>query len=186
MEFYTFLHRWSEATAKDELYYMNRAYENKYVFMQYEYGLQKNSTVSERWNKVKKIKVGDIIFLRDKYKVYAWSYTIAPRLANKDLDIVEGINCQDIIDNNEHGKYRSDKKYKGYIIFNDCDVFYENLEDWWGQRIDVEEWNDWKKKGVQYRGENIWGSPLSPIKPISEKRALEYVRKLSGNEDFTF
>lgn len=181
MKCYTIQH--SKTTDKEWEKYLE-AYKNSYVAMQYEYNIQDNRIVSERWNCFIKIKEGDILFLQNQLKIYAWGYAIKPRLKNKKRATVSPISlsAKSIVKNYNHGKYRSDKN-SAYIIFSDCEVFYENLEDGnegWGQRIDVDKWEDYRKDGISY----IPVAGRSIIKETTQAQAEKYIRKLSGNKNF--
>ena len=187
-EYYVIVHKWSEASDEDvEKFPIKNCLEYKYVCMQYEYTIQlENSAISERWNKFKGIKEGDVIFLRGNNKIYAWGYAIKPRFDKGNLEKTT-VNCQQIINANNHGKYMS-SKYRGYIQFDDCEVFYENLEDGrnkWGQRIDIDNWRNIKDDYYEKGGEALWGTSRSPVKPISQDTAEFLITKLSG-EEFKF
>ena len=167
------------------------SYKNNYVAMQYEYGIQTNNpSISERWNRFIEIKKGDRIFLQNSERIYAWGYAIEPCLKNELGITVSPVvsEAKKIVKNHDHGMYRSDKS-KDYIIFSDCEVFYENLEDGkegWGQRIDVDEWrsryengpklewNDLNKEGIEYKP--IAGRAIT--KEITEAQAQKYIAEL--------
>ena len=132
---------------------IDKALENNFCMCQYEYEFQDNGTVTRIWNLLKEIKEGDLIILGaygNKYK-YAWGYAIKPRF-EKNLEKVQ-LNCEEVINTRHNNfQYRSDN-YNGYIEFNDCECFYENLEDGesgWGQRIDIDQWRNIERDSIEY------------------------------------
>ena len=169
----------------------NSAYENNFCFSQFEYGFQRNSTTTNNWKVLKEVKVGDIIILSRGDLKYAWGYAIKPRFENKDLYINrEILNCSEMISTyHDNYKYRSDS-YNGYIEFEDCECFYENLEDGkneWGQRIDIDKWRDYNREGINckliYKSKS---PPYNTIQDITEEDALNIVRKLKNDPNFEF
>lgn len=169
----------------------NSAYENNFCFSQFEYGFQRNSTTTNNWKVLKEVKVGDIIILSRGDLKYAWGYAIKPRFENKDLYINrEILNCSEMISTyHDNYKYRSDS-YNGYIEFEDCECFYENLEDGkneWGQRIDIDKWRDYNREGINckliYKSKS---PPYNTIQEITEEDALNIVRKLKNDPNFEF
>lgn len=169
----------------------NSAYENNFCFSQFEYGFQGNSTTTNNWKVLKEVKVGDIIILSRGDLKYAWGYAIKPRFENKDLYINrEILNCSEMISTyHDNYKYRSDS-YNGYIEFEDCECFYENLEDGkneWGQRIDIDKWRDYNREGINckliYKSKS---PPYNTIQEITEEDALNIVRKLKNDPNFEF
>ena len=169
----------------------NSAYENNFCFSQFEYGFQGNSTTTNNWKVLKEVKVGDIIILSRGDLKYAWGYAIKPRFENKDLYINrEILNCSEMISTyHDNYRYRSDS-YNGYIEFEDCECFYENLEDGkneWGQRIDIDKWRDYNKEGINckliYKSKS---PPYNTIQEITEEDALNIVRKLKNDPNFEF
>ena len=169
----------------------NSAYENNFCFSQFEYGFQGNSTTTNNWKVLKEVKVGDIIILSRGDLKYAWGYAIKPRFENKDLYINrETLNCSEMISTyHDNYKYRSDS-YNGYIEFEDCECFYENLEygkNEWGQRIDIDKWRDYNREGINckliYKSKS---PPYNTIQEITEEDALNIVRKLKNDPNFEF
>ena len=169
----------------------NSAFENNFCFSQFEYGFQGNSTTTNNWKVLKEVKVGDIIILSRGDLKYAWGYAIKPRFENKDLYINrETLNCSEMISTyHDNYKYRSDS-YNGYIEFEDCECFYENLEDGkneWGQRIDIDKWRDYNREGINckliYKSKS---PPYNTIQEITEEDALNIVRKLKNDPNFEF
>ncbi|TXJ60794.1 AAA family ATPase [Brachyspira aalborgi] len=137
---------------------------------------------------MREIKEGDIIILGAKgnsYK-YAWGYAIKPRFSKKDLEKVK-LNCTDMINTrHDNFKYRSDN-YNGYIEFEDCECFYENLEDGeggWGQRIDVDMWHDYNEDSIEYAHKHSFAQ--GTIHEIGKEDALNIVRKLKNDPNFEF
>lgn len=137
---------------------------------------------------MREIKEGDIIILGangNSYK-YAWGYAIKPRFSKKDLEKVK-LNCTDMINTrHDNFKYRSDN-YNGYIEFEDCECFYENLEDGedeWGQRIDVDMWHDYNEDAIEFP--HNYSFAQDTIQEITEEDALNIVRKLKNDTNFDF
>lgn len=176
----------------------NSAYENNFCFSQFEFRknnseyeekhFQGNSVVSKNWDFLKKVEVGDVIILSRSNLKYAWGYAIKPRFENKNLDRVV-LNCSEMMSRPYHYdfKYRSDN-YNGYIEFEDCECFYENLEDGageWGQRIDIDEWRDYNKEGINYKAyDNSYR--YNTIQEINEEDALNIIRELKNDPNFEF
>ena len=192
MKYYVFKHGENEDTAE---WAIKIAIENKCCLSQYEFTknnkkdkFQDEKVVKMRWNKLMEIETGDVMILASMGNTfkYAWGYAIAPRFSNKKLKKVK-LNCRCTL-NNKHCdfQYRSDNKYKGYIEFEDCECFYENLEErtGWGQRIDVDDWHDYNETPIEYKHEYKFASDT--IQEISKKEALNIVRILSGNPNFEF
>ena len=183
MKYWVFKHG-NDDYAKDII---DKALENNFCMCQYEYEFQDNGTVTRIWNLLKEIKEGDLIILGaygNKYK-YAWGYAIKPRF-EKNLEKVQ-LNCEEVINTRHNNfQYRSDN-YNGYIEFNDCECFYENLEDGesgWGQRIDIDQWRNIERDSIEYIHE--YKLALNTIHEISKKDALNIVRLLKYEPNFTF
>ena len=104
----------------------------------------------------------------------------------KNLEKVQ-LNCEEVINTRHNNfQYRSDN-YNGYIEFNDCECFYENLEDGesgWGQRIDIDQWRNIERDSIEYIHE--YKLALNTIHEISKKDALNIVRLLKYEPNFTF
>lgn len=173
---------------------IDRAIENRCCLCQYEYSkegeekFQGKGKVTRYWNIMKEVKEGDIIILGangNSYK-YAWGYAIKPRFENKNLKKIN-LNCADMINTrHEDFKYRSDN-YNGYIEFEDCECFYENLEDGadeWGQRIDVDMWHDYNEDSIEYA--HKYSFAQDTIHEIDKEDALNIVRKLKNDTNFDF
>lgn len=163
------------------------AYKNNYCYCQFEYGFQEQFEMN--WKLLKEVKIGDIIILgvaKSDLK-FAWGYAIKPRFENSNLNKVK-LNCEKVINTNHHNfKYRSDN-YNGYIEFEDCRCFYENLEDGkngWGQRIDVDKWNDYNGNGISYP-HTTHNLQYNIIQEIDKKDALKIVRLLKNDTNFQF
>lgn len=179
----------SEDWEKEEIKeLLNIAFNNNYCFSQYEYNFQNNSSVTTNWNMMKQVSVNDVIFLRAGDKIYAWGYAVKPRFENEELEKVQ-LSCDEMIStSHQNFKYRSDN-YRGYIEFKDCDCFYENLEDGknrWGQRIDVDNWNNYVEDGIIFHKNIVMGSYFPVLGEITEENALEIVRQLVGDNNFFF
>lgn len=177
---------------------INKALENNFCMCQYEYRtydeitngdktFQDPATVTRIWHLLKEIKEGDIIILGaygNSYK-YSWGYAIKPRFEN-NLEKVQ-LNCEEVINTRHNNfKYRSDN-YNGYIEFEDCQCFYENLEDGesgWGQRIDIDKWRDIERESIEYTHE--YKLALDTIQEISKEDALNIVRALKNEPHFEF
>ncbi|WP_258018759.1 McrB family protein, partial [Brachyspira hampsonii] len=115
---------------------------------------------------------------------FAWGYAIKPRFENPNLE-KKAANCNKIIQE-KYNELRSDNYY-GYVEFEDCECFYENLEGGtggWGQRIDVDKWNDYKKYGIYYPTSSNY--KYNTIQEISKEDALNIVRALKNDPNFQF
>ncbi len=125
--------------------------ENNYWIMQYQYGKEKTAKVTEHLNSMPKVKEGDYILLvsRESRTAHAWGVARAPRL---EADYEDSINLR--------LQERKSKHSEGIVHFDDAECFYENLSDpldgsnGYGQRIDIEQWNNISAKGVKL-AENI-------------------------------
>ncbi|MEI0495806.1 hypothetical protein R4J09_10360 [Brachyspira intermedia] len=173
---------------------INQAYNNNYCYCQFEYRIensdeekehfQESSSVTSNWKFLQEIKVGDIIILSRSHLKFAWGYAIKPRFENPNLE-KKVANCNKIIQE-KYNELRSDNYY-GYVEFEDCECFYENLEDkegGWGQRIDVEKWNDYKEDGISYSVNSNY--KYNTIQEISKEDALNIVRALKNDPNFEF
>lgn len=173
---------------------VNQAYQNNYCYCQFEYRtensddekkyFQEASSVTSNWNFLKEVKVGDILILSRSDLKFAWGYAIKPRFENTNLE-KKISNCNKIIQE-KYNELRSDNYY-GYVKFEDCECFYENLEDkegGWGQRIDVDKWNDYNKNGISYSVNSNYR--YNTIQEISKEDALNIVRLLKNDPNFQF
>lgn len=183
IRYWTFKHKPGEKANEDKCKELIlQAVRNNYVFMQYEYGFEDTRKVTQNWNRVRKVSEGDVIFLRGDKNIYTYGYAIRPRL---EADIK--LKMQDIIDNKDHGKYKS-SDFCGIIHFEDSDVFYENLdgEENWGQRIDVDSWRLYYENGIPaqsqdlyQQGENEYGV-LKELKPEKGKEIINELYNYLG------
>lgn len=167
--FWVFNHTYTEASEENIADLINQAKEHNYAFMQYEYNKQKNQVVTPTYETLRKIRDGDIIFLRGKDRIYAYGKAIEPR---KDFTIK--LNLKKII-NSKKCEYTSSNS-KDIIVFDDAPVFYFDFsegEDKWGERIDVERWTSFKAPfsmntiHIEYKD----SLPYPPIREISEESA---------------
>ena len=143
-----------------------------------------NTAVTKNWKFLQEVKVGDVIILSRSDFKFAWGYVIKPRFSNPNLE-KKVVNCNKIIQE-KYNELRSDNYY-GYVEFEDCECFYENLEDGvgkWGQRIDVKKWNDYKKDGIYYPTSSNY--KYNTIQEISKEDALNIVRALKNDPNFQF
>ncbi|MDD2600189.1 MAG: AAA family ATPase [Kiritimatiellae bacterium] len=105
---------------------------NNCFLMQYEYGKQKKSTVTQNLDCCKKVQAGDWLMLVNHNLIYAVGRACKP-------------------------KHLPENK-TGVINDEDSAVFYENLDESngfngeWGQRIDVEKWQYYLKDGISNDG----------------------------------
>ena len=83
MNFWIWRHTWEDAINEDDVMdLVYQAFENNYVCMQYEYGIQtkQQNIVTSSYKTIKGLmKEGDYIFLGGKDYVYAYSRIIKPR-----------------------------------------------------------------------------------------------------------
>ncbi|MEI0605604.1 AAA family ATPase [Brachyspira pulli] len=173
---------------------VKKAYKNNYCYCQFEYRIensdeekesfQDTGAVTKNWKFLQEVKVGDVIILSRSDFKFAWGYVIKPRFSNPNLE-KKVVNCNKIIQE-KYNELRSDNYY-GYVEFEDCECFYENLEDGageWGQRIDVKKWNDYKKDGIYYPTSSNY--KYNTIQEISKEDALNIVRALKNDPNFQF
>ena len=173
---------------------VNQAYQNNYCYCQFEYRtdnsdkekkhFQRSSSVTSNWKFLKEVKVGDIIISSRSKLKFAWGYAIKPRFDNDYLE-KKTANSGNII-HEKCNELRSDN-YHGYVEFEDCECFYENLEDGtgeWGQRIDVDQWNYCKKGTILYSTSSNY--KYNTIYEISKEDALNIVKLLEDNPNFEF
>lgn len=167
--FWVFNHTYTDAAEENVSDLINQAKNNNYAFMQYEYNKQKNQVVTPTYEALRKIREGDIIFLRGKDLVYAYGKAIEPR---KDFTIK--LNLRKII-NSKKCEYTSSNS-KDIIVFDDAPVFYFDFlagEDKWGERIDVDNWISFIEpiniKKLQFKDT----LPYPPVREITEESAKE-------------
>ena len=203
MRYYIFHHTWTKADINEIRRIVDIGYKGNFACMQYEYGHenegQAKNRVSANWNIIKQINLGDVIFLCGKDIVYAWGY--AKKHEMKDISGYITLNCQSIINRNSHEfggfSFDSYKEYRGIILFDDCEVFYEDLadkqfmnpgvmNDGWGQRVDVDEWKNYKHQGIHQGTLNRINDSRSPIAEIEVDTAVRLIRGLSENSEFNF
>lgn len=184
MQYWVFKHTYDKATENDIHTLIDKCLKNNFCMCHYEYDdVQDKGQVTKNWRFLKEVKVGDIIILSRAGSKIAWGYAIKPRFENSNLKKVK-LNCKEIM-NTKTSNLPSDN-YNGYIEFEDCECFYENLEDGkWGQRIDVDKWNDYNKNGISYPIDtNYRRNAIYPI--LNKQDALNIVRKLRNDENFQF
>ena len=206
MRYYIFHHTWRDADINEIKNTVNIAHKGNFACMQYEYGHEKEgqpkNRVSANWNIIKEINLGDVVFLCGKDIIYAFGY--AKKHEMNDISEYITLNCQSIIDRKSHEfggfSFDSYNNYRGIILFEDCEVFYEDLSDkkfmnvgvmndGWGQRIDVDEWKKNKKYGMEgiHQGTvNRINDQFSPIAEIEVDTATRLARELTGNSKFNF
>ena len=167
-----------EAYKKEQL---NYCMENNLWMMQYQYGIQPSKDVTRNWRIATKVTEGDFLLLRAENKYYAWSKAIKARL---DSDYTS--TSKDII---KKRRYDFDS---GIVHYDDAECFYENFNgerlfdnEKWGQRIDVEKWQNIKSDGLLVRGimKSIKSgySIRSAIVEIEENFFNEVKGKLGGS-----
>ena len=114
---------------------LKNAIQNKYWAMQQRYGVQKSAAVTNNFKPIKKMQTGDILFLGDGNRLLAYG-----KVKQVEYDTENVLSLKETIDN----KGYEDIQEEGYVIFEDCDVYYEKryegYEDDWSQFINVEEW----------------------------------------------
>lgn len=161
-------HKYSNASAQEMLALREGALRSNSAYMQEEYGHQSGAAVTMNWKLAVQVKRGDYIFLRNGDRVYAVGQAIAPR---KEHNIE--LNAQSIISNNSNYPYLSGS-YTGVIVFEDAEVFYEDLTDGtannWGQRFDVDAWQYYTPYGV------------SPIKKYVDSYAQNTIREIAKED----
>lgn len=152
------LEAWKSKSQKVTKYWVLNAYKENLLgkclhdntwMMQYQYGRQDTGMVTSNWRVASQVKDGDFVLLYcfdNTY--YAWGIASKPKLAPDQTETVE-----DIVDSKKH------EFSNGITCFEDAECFYENLSDipngyneCWGQRIDVNCWNDIVNKGVVVNG----------------------------------
>ncbi|ELV04528.1 hypothetical protein, partial [Brachyspira hampsonii] len=170
------------------------AHNNNYCCCQFEYRIdnsdeekkhfQRSSSVTSNWKFLKEVKVGDIIISGRSNLKFAWGYAIKPRFENTELE-KKVADCNKII-KEKYNEFRSDN-YHSYVEFEDCECFYENLEDGigeWGQRIDVDKWNYYEKGAIWYPTSSNY--KYNTIYEITKEDALNIVRALKDDHNFEF
>lgn len=114
---------------------LKNAIQNKYWAMQQRYGVQKSAAVTNNFKPIKKMQTGDILFLGDGNRLLAYG-----KVKQVEYDTENVLSLKETIDN----KGYEDIQEEGYVIFEDCDVYYEKryegYEEDWSQFINVEEW----------------------------------------------
>ena len=114
---------------------LKNAIQNKYWAMQQRYGVQKPSAVTNNLKPILQMRTGDILFLGDENRLLAYG-----KVKQVEYDTENVLSLKDTIDNKRYEDVQED----GYVIFEDCDVYYEKryegYEDDWSQFINVEEW----------------------------------------------
>lgn len=114
---------------------LKNAIQNKYWAMQQRYGVQKTATVTNNFKPILQMQTDDILFLGDGNRLLAYG-----KVKQVGYDTENVLSLKDTIDNKGYEDIQED----GYVIFEDCDVYYEKryegYEEDWSQFIDVEEW----------------------------------------------
>ena len=113
--------------------------DRSFFLMQYQYGYQNNNVVTLNWRRAQMIREGDWIVMFNKNKAYAIGKAIHSSVRHSTNQIS---NIGNSLANKAH-LYSS-----GIVLYDDAEVFYENLSDSpsanlndpWGQRIDVAGW----------------------------------------------
>lgn len=176
--FWTFRHKpGNQADESAALKYVLEAYRESVCKMQYEYGHQ--DRVTANWNMVKKIKVGDVVFLRGDSLLYAVGVVQPHHITEAAVT-----SMQDCISNGRHGENGDleSSSYNGKVIFKDSDVFFEDLsggEDGWGQRIKVDHWSFFCRTGIYCKDDEYYiGSPYPAIRELTPEAASHLISKL--------
>ena len=160
---------------------VDTALEINAAIMQFEskYQIQNNGAmVTQNWEVARKIKEGDIVFLRGDTDIYAYGTVIMPRKA-PTVPIMK-------INDNYGGKVYNSGNSKDVVVFEDM-PFYEDFSDGyeqnWGQRVDVEEWqyvlprdNGIYAKDNEYYG----GSSQVAIRPVKQQYGPVLIQKLQA------
>jgi 5-methylcytosine-specific restriction endonuclease McrBC GTP-binding regulatory subunit McrB len=180
MNYWTFKHKPGGdggAIAKE---FVEKAIKLNSAIMQYEYGQQTQSMVTQNWNRIRDVEEGDYVFLRGDNDVYAVGQVIKPRrLADVTLSMGK------ILKNKSHGKYISGE-YDGCVHFDDCPIFYEDLSDGfdgWGQRIDVESWKFYTPQGIYVKDQSNYidnESEFGVLKQLKIRKGVELLEKLKN------
>lgn len=170
-------HTYDEASPEDKQKLILQAVTSNYVMMQYEYGYQSTAAVTTNWKQAMNVREGDYIFLRCDHLIYAVGRAIRPRLK----PTVE-LSAKSITGSRDNKIYISGK-CNDVIIFNDAEVFYENLLDGnkenWGQRIDVDAWQYYIPDGVSHDIDTYEDNyPHNAIREINSKIGENILKKL--------
>lgn len=151
------------------------------AIMQFEskFQVQNNGAmVTQNWDVARRIKEGDIVFLRGDTDIYAYGTVIKPR-KTPTVPIMK-------IDDNYGGKVYNSGNSEDVVVFGDM-PFYEDFGDGceqnWGQRVDVEEWqcilpldNGFYAKDNEYYG----GSSQVAIRPVKPQYGPVLIQKLQA------
>lgn len=163
---------WIGRVTRDE--YWQKAVENHFWLAQQRYGQQTSTAVSGVLGLVKEIKEGDIIFLTYGNKIYAYGNVVKCPYESNQVS-----NLSDVIRRNQYDFQ------EGIVLFNDNDVFYEDLReglDSWGQRIAVDQWHYYQKNTNVTTGgmkhEITKGISQMSILGITEKFAMKKMNEL--------
>ncbi len=163
---------WIGRVTRDE--YWQKAVENHFWLAQQRYGQQTSTAVSGVLGLVKEIKEGDIIFLTYGNKIYAYGNVVKCPYESNQVS-----NLSDVIRRNQYDFQ------EGIVLFNDSDVFYEDLReglDSWGQRISVDQWHYYQKNTNVTTGgmkhEITKGISQMSILGITEKFAMKKMNEL--------
>ena len=163
---------WIGRVTRDE--YWQKAVENHFWLAQQRYGQQTSTAVSGVLGLIKEIKEGDIIFLTYGNKIYAYGNVVKCPYESNQVS-----NLSDVIRRNQYDFQ------EGIVLFNDNDVFYEDLReglDSWGQRIAVDQWHYYQKNTNVTTGgmkhEITKGISQMSILGITEKFAMKKMNEL--------
>ena len=163
---------WIGRVTRDE--YWQKAVENHFWLAQQRYGQQTSTAVSGVLGLIKEIKEGDIIFLTYGNKIYAYGNVVKCPYESNQVS-----NLSDVIRRNQYDFQ------EGIVLFNDSDVFYEDLReglDSWGQRIAVDQWHYYQKNTNVTTGgmkhEITKGISQMSILGITEKFAMKKMNEL--------
>lgn len=143
--------------------------ENVFV-MYFQYGVQKNSEVSQQLNKANRISPGDKVLLFNSNKYYGHSTFTK---AHIDFEDQRTLSSQI--------KKREKNNDGQIVVFTDAPCYYEDLKrdngfnGEWGQRLSIEGW-----EGVNVDGKNIPGIASHLKGSITTNTIME----LDGSEFF--
>ena len=175
--YWVFNHNFPDSSEEDRSGLILNALKYNHAFMQYEYEHQTDSThlVTQNWAQLIQIREGDYVFLRSENYIYAVGQAIVPR-----LEPTIEINAQKMISQKRNAPYLSGQ-YRGVVMFEDADVFYEDFRDGkannWGQRIDVDAWKYHAPHGICFKKHILSGSNQAAIREIANKQDGEQLIK---------
>lgn len=155
--------------------------ENNSYVMYFQYDVQKKGEVTKQLRTAKKIKPGDKVLLYNKNKYYGHS-----TFEETDLESTLELTLNNQISN----AIKNDPEQ--IVTYTDAKCFYEDLtaengfNGEWGQRLNIQEWEDIHGEGVSIPGiaENLGSSSIvmDTIIELKDRKFYDIVKGILSGE----